>query len=95
MSFVSCIVMMSMLWFCVRCSISCVLFLKPFMLICRMFSVFVCRGFVLFVFCCCVGFVFWFWGCVVGVWLTGCVCGVWFARGGGGVGGCVWGVGVF
>ena len=53
--------MMSILWFCVRCSISCVLFLRPFMLICRMFSVLVCRGFVVFVFFC-VGFVFWFWG---------------------------------
>ena len=71
-SLVSCIVIMSMLWFCVRCSISCVLFLRPFMLTCSMFSVFVFRGFVLLVVCCDEFVVlFWVWICplvvVVGV----------------------------
>ena len=77
-SFVSCIVMMSMLWFCVRCSISCILFLRPFMFICSMFSVFVFRGFVLLVVCC-VEVVVLLWFCLVGFAvgvLVGCVWGV-------------------
>ena len=45
-SFVSWMVIMSMLWLFANCSISVVLFLSPLMLICSILSVFVFRWFV-------------------------------------------------
>ena len=70
-SFVSCIVMTSMLWVFVICSISVILFLRPLMFICSMLSVLGLRWFVggwgcLVVVCCCLGLVCVF-VCVLGV----------------------------